>query len=60
MKSVTMNSGGVDLNEALADLIEAYRIARPALEELAGIQDSQGWTQNMGARVALHKLDGRL
>jgi rRNA-processing protein FCF1 len=55
-----MNSGGVDLNEAVADLIEAYRIARPVLEELAGIEDSQGWTQNMSARVALYQLDGRL
>lgn len=42
------------------DLIEALKMTRAVLEELAGIQDSQGWTTNMAARVALHKLDGKL
>jgi hypothetical protein len=44
----------------LFDLIDALRICREALEGLARIEDPQGWTENMAARVALHKLDGRL
>lgn len=44
----------------VAKLEEHLRIARDALEDLAGIESPGGWTQNMAARVALHKLDGRL
>lgn len=59
IKTVFEKHGGLTHTDG-ADLIEALQVALPALVELAGIQDRDGWTQNMGARVALSKIEGRL